>query len=401
MTIETTELKSADKLGSGRVRRFLLPDGKTSITQISTFCPDTVGPGPVNVYVIESDIVTLLDAGIPTHLAKAFFYHWRNQPIPPEVEALPGDQSARELRQGLELAGYSVSDIALLAISHGHPDHFMMASSILNDTDAAVAAHILDTPAVCNPWGLLNMWVSRQDQMAATGMPAARRPEELAGEAMVRGVNLESLGVDIKVDSPVMNEGPLNRRGSRIEGVEVRHLPGHSPGSIGLMVGKPGSGRVLLCGDVLLNPITPHPDDLLVYLQTLEALENYDDVALVLPAHGAEITDLKARVVFLKEHHRNRLRHTFEECRAPRCVWEVATSENYFDTYVDPKKFNFLAGLEALVHLELLNMVGGLVRTHIKGPVHYFVNSGEPFEQVYGRIMDLVTNKNAVALMRY
>jgi hypothetical protein len=46
-------------------------------------------------------------------------------------------------------------------------------------------------------------------------------------------------------------------------------------------------------------------------------------------------------------------------------------------------------------------MVGGLLRTDIRGQVHYFVNSGEPFEQVYGRIMDLVTNKKASALMRY
>jgi glyoxylase-like metal-dependent hydrolase (beta-lactamase superfamily II) len=401
MVIEETELRPADDLKSGRVRRFLLPGGKISITQISTFCPDTVGPGPTHVYLIANDAVILLDAGIPTHLAKAFFYHWRNQPVPPKVQALPPDQSERELRQGLELAGYAVGDIDLLAISHGHPDHFMMAGSILSGTNATVAAHILDTPAVCNPWGLLNAWVSRQGQMTATGMPPARAPEELMGEAMVRGLNLESLGAAVKVDSPVMGDGPLTIRGSAVDRVEVRHLPGHSPGSIGLIVGDADKGRVLLCGDVLLNPITPHPDDLLVYLQTLEALEKYEGVALVLPAHGEEIQDLRARVLVLKEHHRNRLRQTFEACRTPRCVWDVATLESYFDTYVDPKKFNFLAGLEALVHLELLHMVGGLVRSDIRGPVHYFVNSGEPFEQVYGRIMDLVTNKKAAALMRY
>ncbi len=232
-------------------------------------------------------------------------------------------------------------------------------------------------------------------------MPPARTPEELMGEAAVRGLNLESLGVSIKVDSPLLGDGPLTTRGSAIEGIEVRHLPGHSPGSIGLMVGKAGTGKVLLCGDVLLNPITPHPDDLLVYLQTLETLEKYDEVALVLPAHGQEITDLKSRVRFLKEHHRNRLKQTFEACSVPRCVWDIATMEDYFDTYVDPKKFNFLAGLEALVHLELLNMVGGLQRIDIRGRVHYFLNSREPFKQVYGRITDLVTNKKAVALMRY
>jgi len=399
--IEIEELKPADALASGQVKRFVLPGGKIRITQIGTFCPDVIGPGPTQVYVIESDGVVLLDAGIPTNLAKAFFYHWRNQPIPPEVGALPHNHSELEFRQGLNLAGYSPRNISLLTISHGHPDHFMMASALLNDMDADVSAHILDTPAICNPWGLLNMWMSRQQHMEATGMPVARTPEELKGEAVIRGLNLEALGAALKVDSPVMGNGFLTRKRSRIDGIEVRHLPGHSPGSIGLLVGKPGEARVLLCGDILLDPITPHPDDLLVYLQTLEALEGFDDVALVLPAHGGEIQDLKARVRFLKEHHRNRLQHTFESCRVPCSVWDVASTENYFDTYVDPKKFNFLAGLEALVHFELLTMVGGLLRTEIRGRVHYFLNSGEPFEEVYGRITDLVTNKKAAALLRY
>jgi glyoxylase-like metal-dependent hydrolase (beta-lactamase superfamily II) len=401
MIIEEREIRPADNFGSGRVRRFAIPDTNTRITQISTFCPDTIGPGPTHVYVIESNSLVLLDAGIPTHLAKTFFYYWRNQPMPPEVEALPLNYSERELRQGMELAGYSVSDLDLLAISHGHPDHFMMAGTILEGTRAAVSAHILDTPAICNPWGLLNLWVSRQDQMAATGMPPARRPQELVGEAMVRGLNLESLGAAVKVDSPLMSDGPLTLRGSRIDGIDVRHLPGHSPGSIGLLVGVEDREKVLLCGDILLNPITPHPDDLLVYLQTLEVLEQYNDVALVLPAHGEEIRDLKARVLCLKEHHRNRLKRTFEACENPRSVWDIATMENYFDTFVHPKKVNFLAGLEALVHVELLNMVGGMIRTDIRGRVHYFRNSGEPFEDVYSRVTDMVTNKKAVALMRY
>jgi glyoxylase-like metal-dependent hydrolase (beta-lactamase superfamily II) len=401
MRIDELELRPADAFGSGRVRRFTLPDSGIRITQISTFCPDTIGPGPTHVYAIESDNLVLMDAGIPTHLAKAFFYYWRNQPMPPEVEALPLDHSERELRQGLELAGYSAKDIGLLAISHGHPDHFMMAGTILDGTRADVTAHILDTSAICNPWGLLNLWVSRQDQMAATGMPPARTPQELVGEAMVRGLNLESLGASVKVDSPLMSDGPLTLRGTRIDGVDVRHLPGHSPGSIGLLVGGEDREKVLLCGDVLLHPITPHPDDLLVYLQTLEVLETYDDVALVLPAHGEEIRDLKARVRFLKHHHRNRLKRTFEACESPRSVWDVATTENYFDTFVHPKKFNFLAGLEALVHVELLNMVGGVFRSDMRGRVHYFRNSEEPFDDVYGRITDLVTNKKAVALMRY
>ena len=74
---------------------------------------------------------------------------------------------------------------------------------------------------------------------------------------------------------------------------------------------------------------------------------------------------------------------------------------DYFDTFVDPNQFNFLAGLEALVHLEVLIMVGGLIRTHIRDEVHYFQNCGLPFEEIYGRIMELVADKRKRALMRF
>ena len=53
-----------------------------------------------------------------------------------------------------------------------------------------------------------------------------------------------------------------------------------------------------MSGDVLLNPITPHPDDLLAYLRTLEELSHYNDIVLVLPGHGELIRDLAARIRF-------------------------------------------------------------------------------------------------------
>jgi hypothetical protein len=73
----------------------------------------------------------------------------------------------------------------------------------------------------------------------------------------------------------------------------------------------------------------------------------------------------------------------------------------YFTVYVDPGKFNPLAGTEALLHMEILKMAGGLFRSHIKKGIHYFQNSGEPFEDVYGRVMELVGDRRATTIMRY
>jgi len=400
MTPETTLLKPASPVGSGEVRTYTLQKGNVSITRMTTFCPDVVGPGPAHAYLVESDALILLDTGLPTQVAKAFFYHWRAQPMPKEVEELPADHSQRELLEGFRLLGRSISDIDLLVISHGHADHFLMARQVLDGHRIPIAAHIFDTPAICNPWGLLNMWILRQEQMRGSGMPEPWSAQESVRDQLRGAMDLESLGMALSVDRPVLRSGPLRVDRTPMKSVEVQHLPGHSPGSIGLLVGE-GKEKILLCGDVLMHPISPHPDDLLVYLRTLEELSTRDDIILVLPAHGEAIHDPAGRVRALRDHHQRRLKVTYETCAQPRCVWDVATLEGYFDTYVDPKQFNLLAGLEALVHMELLHMVNGLRRVHSRDGVQYFVNSAESFEQVYGRIRELVTDSHSGSMMRY
>jgi len=383
--------------------RWEVPHAKIQINRITTFCPDIVGPGPVHTYLIRGEAVLLVDPGIPTDLAKGLFYYWRNQPIPPAIERLPRDHSHRELVEGMRAAGYSPGDIDLIVISHGHPDHFFMTNEIRQKGRAKVLAHILDTPDMCNPWGMLAIWVARQQQMKATGMPpSASVPANFTPE-MMRSFDLGQAGICPKIDIPIVKDGPLSVNGHTVQDVTAVHLPGHSPGSIGLVIGHQDRDekKLLLCGDVLLNPITPHPEDLLTYLRTLSGLGNREGIGLVLPAHGDLILDLRERVHALLRHHEARLKVTYDLCRRPKSVWDIAGQPDYFDTYVDPTRFNFLAGLEAMVHVELLHMAGGLLRTSIEGAVHYFISSGEPFEDVWERIRHLVSDSEKRSFIRY
>lgn len=397
MEIRTKVLKPSGILNSGRVRRFVLPDKRTRITQITTFCPDMVGPGPTHVYLIDNGKKVLVDTGIPTLLAKAMFYAWRGEPIPPEMAAIPDDCNEKQLQEGLALAGCSMPDIDAMVISHGHPDHFLMGTYIAGRGQPEVIAHILDAPEISSPWGMLRHWVLRRRELKGGGVP---QPKERI-ESMTRGLDLESLGFSLKIDSPVFRDGPLRIRGESLEGIEVKHLPGHSPGSIGLMIGREGEGRVLVCGDVLLYPITPIPEELLQYLRTLDTLKSFEDIALVLPAHGRAIRNVRARILTLEKHHRSRLKRTFRACAGPCSVWDIATLPRYFDVSVDPGKFNPLAALEALAHMELLLGVDGLFREDTRAGVHYYQNSGEPFRDVYGRIQDLVKDRRVNPIMRY
>jgi len=390
-----TQYKSNSNLGSGRVRSFVFPAEKIHILQITTFCPDVVGPGPTHLYLIDGDALTLMDTGIPTHLVRAFLYSWRNLPIPPEIKKLPSDYSEQEFLEGLEFAHYSVKDIAILVISHGHPDHFLMGPQILRRATPRVVAHILDTSEICNPWAMLRHWIANQPQMRALGMPMPHAVDESKFHL------LGSFRSDfsLNVDDPVFSDGPMRVKGLPIEGISIKHLPGHSAGSIGLIVGK--EEKVLLCGDALLYPISPHPDDLLQYLRTLEELKELENISLVLPSHGKVIRDLKGRIATLQKHHRRRLQLTYEACEKPRSVWDIATTRSYFDIYVDPTKFNPLAGREALAHIEILMMIGGLHRSHFKEGIHYFRNSGEPFEDVYQRVLELVQDRRISTLLRH
>ncbi|MEJ2718680.1 MAG: MBL fold metallo-hydrolase, partial [Deltaproteobacteria bacterium] len=200
------KLKPNAVLDSGQVRQFVLPDGKTRITQITTFCPDVIGPGPTNLYLIDDDALILLDTGIPTQLAKDFFYVWRNQPMPPDVQKLRPDHSEQEFVEGLEIAGYSPRDIDLLVISHGHLDHFLMGDTIVNMGNPRVAAHVVDTPDICNPWGLIHMWLSRHHILPATGMPGTANVRDRAMEYLGKKSVTESLHFSLQVDVPIIRD---------------------------------------------------------------------------------------------------------------------------------------------------------------------------------------------------
>ncbi len=381
--------------GSGRVREFKI-GCKRRLFQITTFCPDIIGPGPTHLYLIEDDVLILVDTGLPTSMAKKMFYSWRNQQIPPDIEELPDDYSEQELFSALKLTGHDVKDIDFIVLTHGHIDHYLIGKEIVEISGARVAAHVSDSDQICNPWGMMKVWSERMPALMAMGMPP---PKHHGGKGPI--LRPEMAQFSLNVDCPIVRDGTLSLNGYTRETIHVRHFAGHSPGSISLLLyNDECSEAVMLCGDTLLYPITPLPSDLIAYLRTLKAMRGLNDVKLVLPAHGKAITKLHDRLDFLEKHHKRRLKLTYEACKRPRSIWQLATMSNYFDVYVDPERFNPLAGQETYVHVELLQLAGALHLSHIDGIVHYFINSGENFEEVYRRAMDIIDDEKTTVLMR-
>lgn len=381
--------------GSGQVSRLILKGRKTRLTQITTFCPGGMGPGPTNLYLIQGDALILVDTGMPTNAAKLLLYNLFDHPVPEELRDLPDDLSETELTTGLKVAGYSVKDIDLILITHGHWDHFLLGQRIKNMSSAKVLAHILDTPLICNPWTTGFFWASRHQQFEGMGMPNNISRFECFSHTL----SPENLGFPLQIDEPIFKEGSIMGDQSG-ESIYIKHLPGHSPGSIGVFLGNEDESEILLCGDTLLYPISPHPDDLLSYLRTLAYLKTLKSIVLVLPAHGYKIMNIEERVGSLQKHHFRRLELTYKACRHPVSVWDIATMQDYFDIHVPRTKSNFIAGNEALLHLEVLKIVKAVYLSQIRDGIHYFEASGEPFNNVYSRIKELIDNKKCGFLMK-
>jgi glyoxylase-like metal-dependent hydrolase (beta-lactamase superfamily II) len=381
-------------MGTGRVKKYRL-GRKRRLFQITTFCPDLIGPGPTHVYLIEDDALILVDTGLPTGLAKDMFYYWRNQRIPADVEALEDDYSEKELLSGLELTGHDAKDIDFVIISHGHPDHYLLGKKLVEMSGAKVAAHVCDTDMICNPWRMIKFILERRPALRAMGMPL---PKPLGRKG---ALGSEAPDFSLHVDYPIAFDGKLRLDGFEKDSIHLKRYPGHSPGGMAILLhDDDGKETIMLCGDTLLYPITPHPDDLVSYLRSLKAMRKHEDVALVLPAHGKAMANLHKRLDFLEKHHKHRLHLTYKACTRPQSIWQIATMRQYFTVKVDPARFNPLAGTEAYLHVELLQMAGGLHVSYRDGRIHYFENSGEKFEAVYERVQNLLDDENTTLLVR-
>ncbi len=393
LTIAQEVIKAATGFGGG-VTRFRLPSGQL-VCRITTFCPSTIGPGPTHLFLLqEGDELVLVDTGIGTGLAKRLFYRWRNQPLPSAVESLPDDLSEQQLNEGLALLGHQSSEITRIVITHGHLDHYLLGRTLTEKHPSIkVVAHLFDTDMICNPWELFRTWVMRRPELLALGMPP---PGESEGRRQV----WEEIPLGLRVDQPVAKDGPLDLGTRRSSLVTTRNLPGHTAGSICLLVGQPGENKIMLCGDLLLNPITPHPNDLLAYLRSLKELEAMSRVAVVLPAHGLPIENLGERCKALQLHHRHRLELAYRALHKPRSVWDIATMDGYFDVYVHPQRFNPLAAQEAFVHVQLLELVGAVALADIKKGIHYYIADSQPFDEVHKRILEVVASPPAIKRTR-
>ncbi|HXI92812.1 MAG TPA: MBL fold metallo-hydrolase [Blastocatellia bacterium] len=176
--------------------------------------------GPVNVYLIEEDPLTLIDAG-------------------------PRDDASLEaLRTGLNQLGYQLSDIKRIIISHAHADHYGLARVIVEESGATAYIHEWDAPAV----SANTDYRAYRELLAASGVPRETIDRMEAGYEKFQGFAYPLDHVEtLKDNDEVLFEH---------ESLTVVHTPGHTPGSICLVR---TSNRLVFASDTVLKTITPNP----------------------------------------------------------------------------------------------------------------------------------------------
>jgi glyoxylase-like metal-dependent hydrolase (beta-lactamase superfamily II) len=235
--------------------------------------PTPFAVGRVNVYLIEDDPLTLVDAG------------------PNSGRAL--DELQRRLRD----LGRSIDDIELILLTHQHIDHLGLVDIVASHSKADVAAIEQAVPFVEN----YSTAAAEDDRFAMDLMLRHGIPEDVVRALGSVSQAFRAWGSKAKI-TRVLREGDKVEFRDRV--LETHFRPGHSPTDT---VFYDAERKTLLAADHLLKHISSNPlisrmpdsDDrpqsLVVYLESLRKTQAMD-IDLVLPGHGDPITDHRALI---------------------------------------------------------------------------------------------------------
>ena len=313
--------------------------------------PTPFAVGRVNVYLIEDDPLTLVDAGPNS------------------------GTSLDELQRGVADLGHSIEDIDLVLLTHQHMDHLGLVSLVSSHSGAEVAALDVAVPYVED----YSTEFRASDDFAYEMMLRHGVPRDVASALRSVSRAIQAWGARADV-SRVLRDGDELR--FRDRSLRVHHRPGHSPTDT---VFHDRNRGILIAGDHLLrhissNPLltaprggsTNRPQPLVTYLESLQTTRDMD-LRLVLPGHGDPIDDHRSLIderFAMHERRAAKLQRLVAE--RPRTAHDLAQAlwGNFAVTQA------FLTLSEVLGHVDLLLNAGSVREVeHDEGSVF---ESAEP-----------------------
>jgi glyoxylase-like metal-dependent hydrolase (beta-lactamase superfamily II) len=295
--------------------------------------------GPVNVYLIVADPITLIDTG-------------------------PKTKEANDaLREGLRRAGIRVSDISRIVLTHAHEDHCGLARSLRDEAkDAEVLVHDWETG---HRVGRLEYEVHRA-LLARAGVPDT---EIETMRKLYEDVRLYADSFNDHEYSALRDEAELEFAAGSLR---IIHTPGHTPGSCSFVR---EADRTVIAGDCVLKRVTPNPilspdpidssrrfPSFAEYLVSLARLRSFAPT-LVHGGHGEPERDYEELFNRYLRAIRERQAQVIRlVAKSGATAWDVA--QEMFPKADDVHRF--LAVSEAVAHLDLAH-AEGKIRVELSG----------------------------------
>jgi glyoxylase-like metal-dependent hydrolase (beta-lactamase superfamily II) len=294
--------------------------------------------GPVNVYLIDDDPLTLIDTGP----------QWST--------------SLAALEDGLRTLGRGIEDIGRVIITHHHLDHGGQAQLVVDRSGAELCA--LD--------GLVDWFATypasaeAEDQLADRVLRRHGTSDEALAAVWAINVEVRRFGAPASVTNPLSDGDVVEFANRRLR---VLHRPGHSPSDTIFHDEQRG---VLLAGDVLLphvrssalisppldgSEVHVRPRAFMQYLQSLKSTAAMD-LDVVLPGHGEPIRNHRPLIAErLDSYDRNTEKVGALLTTEPRTASELALALR--GKVPDP--VSFFALCDVLGHLDRLLDAGRIV----------------------------------------